>query len=322
MSEKQTPLVSVVCLCYNHEGTVSQALESVLAQQTDFPFEVIVHDDASADGTPDIIRAFAQKYPDTVVPVLQTENQLHRCNIAQTFIAPLLRGRYVAICEGDDYWTDPGKLAAQVRVMEADPEIALCFHAVEEHGSDGTVRAFRPVKRDGEVPAGLVIRRGGMFCPSVSLLVRRDIADLWPAFRAAADVYDYPLQALAAAEGKVYYLDRSMGAYRFQQGESWTAQRALTTDWEHLKNETRWLGMFNDYTGGRFTGDIDYHLTHLWFTEYRKSPQKELRLKVCENAKKLNPRDRAVFSALTLLYAALGKRADRIYLTVKKRLLK
>ncbi len=322
MSDNSLPLVSVVCLCYNHETTVSQAIESVLAQKTDFPFELIVHDDASSDATPAIIRDYARKYPDVIVPVLQTENQLRRCNIAQTFIAPLLLGQYVAICEGDDYWTDPEKLAVQVRAMQADPEISLCFHAVEEHGADGAVRVYRPVKHTGEVPAGLVIRRGGMFCPSVSLLVRRDVADRWPAFRIAADVYDYPLQALAAAEGKVYYVDRIMGAYRFQYGNSWTALRAQTTDYKHLQNETRWLELFNGDTGGRFRYDIDYHLTHLWFTEYRKAPGRELRARVRESAKRLNARDRVLFGALTLPYALLGTRADRIYLAVKRRLLK
>ena len=321
MRNETAPLVSVVCLCYNHAATVAQSIESVLSQQTDFPFELIVHDDASTDGSADIIRAYAEKYPGIVVPVLQTENRFSSCNLAETYIAPLLRGTYVAICEGDDYWTAPDKLQVQTDLMRADPEITMCFHAVEELSGE-RVSVFRPCKADGPVPSSLIVRRGGMFCPSASIMVRRDIADLWPEFRKAADVYDYPLQVLAAAKGKVWYTDRVMAAYRFRLAGSWTAQHADATDYAHIENETRWLGMFGEYTGGAFQTDIDYHLAHLWFTEYRKSPSKEKLAGLREYRGRLAFKDRAVFTGLTALYRLFGTRADRLYLFIKKQMLK
>ncbi|MBQ6021784.1 MAG: glycosyltransferase [Clostridia bacterium] len=322
MSGENTPLVSVVCLCYNHEKTVAQAIGSVLAQKTDFPFELIVHDDASVDSTPRIIRAYAEKHPDIIVPVLQTENRMQTCNIAETYIAPLLRGKYVAVCEGDDYWTDPEKLALQVRAMEADPGITMCFHAVTQVLPGGETQICRPCKETGAAPAELVVKRGGMFCPSVSLLVRRDIADRWPEYRRQADVYDYPLQVLSASAGKVWYIDRVMAAYRFQYENSWTALRADVTDTAHLENETRWLMLFNEDTDGRFAYEIDYHLAHMWFTEYRKHPEKELREKARPYIKKLRGKDKLLFSGLVLAFSVLGPRANRIYLHIKKRLLK
>ncbi len=318
----KTPLVSVVCLCYNHEKTVAQAIESVLAQKTDFPFELIVHDDASSDSTPDIVRAYAEQYPDIIVPVLQTENKMQTCNIAETYISPLLRGEYVAVCEGDDYWTDPEKLELQVGAMRADPGITMCFHAVTQVLPGGETQLCRPCKETGAVSPGLVVKRGGMFCPSVSLLVRRDVADRWPAYRRQADVYDYPLQVLSASAGKVWYIDRVMAAYRFQYGNSWTAQRADVTDTAHLENETRWLSLFNEDTEGRFAYETDYHLAHMWFTEYRKHPEKELREKANSYIKKLRGKDKLLFSGLMLAFSALGPRANRIYLHIKKRLLK
>ena len=321
MKNGNAPLVSVVCLCYNHASTVAQAIESVLMQQTDFPFELIVHDDASTDGSAEIIRAYAEKYPDTVVSVLQTENRFSSCNLAETYIAPLLRGQYVAICEGDDYWTAPDKLQTQADLMRAAPEISLCFHAVQELSGDA-VSVCRPCKADGFVPSSLIIRRGGMFCPSVSIMVRRDITDLWPEFRKAADVYDYPLQALAAAKGKVWYTDRVMAAYRFRHAGSWTARQAEGSDYAHLENETRWLGLFDEYTGGVFRTDIDYHLTHLWFTEYRKAPSEEKLKRLREYRGRLAFKDRAVFTGLTALYRLFGPRADRIYLFIKRQILK
>jgi glycosyltransferase involved in cell wall biosynthesis len=321
MSGGQAPLVSVVCLCYNHASTVARALEGILAQETDFPFEVIVHDDASSDGTADVIRAFASAHPDTVVPVLQTENQYHRCNLAQTFIAPLLRGRYVAICEVDDYWTDPKKRSLQVEAMRADPEITMCFHAVTEL-SDAGERTFRPLKAEGEAPAGLIVKRGGMFCPSVSLLVRRDIADEWPGFRTAADVYDYPLQVLCALRGRVWYIDRVMGVYRFRYGDSWTAQRAAQTDYAHIENETAWLGMFGEYAEGRFDREIAFHLAHLWLTELRKGPTKEKRRKVRFYARRLGGKDSLLFVGLTAFFTVFGPLAERLFLRVKNRVQK
>ena len=321
MKPDNAPLVSVVCLCYNHEKTVAQAIESVLSQQTDFPFELIVHYDASADATPDIVRIYAEAHPDIVVPVLQTENRYHTCNLAETYIAPLLRGRYVAICEGDDYWTSPDKLAKQVSAMESDPGIAMCFHAVSEVLPDGETRPFRPLKRSGPADPGQIVRRGGMYCPTVSLMVRRDIADLWPDFRKAADVYDYPLQALAANEGKVWYIDESLAAYRFQHENSWTARRSAETDRAHIENETRWLSQFAEYSAHRFDREIDYHLAHLWFTEYRKSQTKEKHTKIKAFARRLGAKDRLTFFALTAVFRLLGRRAEPIYAFIKKKLL-
>ncbi len=316
------PLVSVVCLCYNQKETVAGALEGVLMQKTDFPFELIVHDDASTDGTAEIVRAYAERYPDIIVPVLQTVNQYRLCNIAETHIAPLLRGRYVAVCEGDDYWTDPEKLARQVALMEAHPEATLCFHAVTELSFSGETRVFRPVKQTGPVPSGQVLRRGGMFCPTVSLLFRRDIADQWPAFRKAADVYDYPLQALAAAQGTVYYIDRVMGVYRFAGAGSWTAQHKNETDLAHVENETRWLELFNEETGGRFAADIRFHLAHLWLTEYRKAFAPAARKKARGYARLLPVKQRLAFEAALLFFGVFRNFGNAVFARVKSAALK
>lgn len=124
---ERVPLVTVITLTYNHGSYIAECLDSLVKQQTDFPFEVIVHDDASTDCTPDIIRKYHEEYPDIIRPVLQTENQYSRgVAIGQTFIYPRIRSRYVAYCEGDDYWTDPMKLQKQVDFLESHPEYSMC----------------------------------------------------------------------------------------------------------------------------------------------------------------------------------------------------
>ncbi len=322
MNRNEEPLVTVVCLCYNQEKTVGRAIESIVTQQTDFPFELIVHDDASTDGSAGIIRAYAEKYPDIIVPVLQEVNQYHTCNIAETFITPLHRGRFIAICEGDDYWTSPDKLRLQTAAMLADPEIAMSFHAVTELRENGETRVFRPVKETGCVPASQVIRRGGMFCPTVSLMVRRDIADAWPPFRKAADVYDYPLQALAAASGKVWYIDALWGAYRFAMGDSWTAGHKNETDHRHVAAETAWLAAFDTETGGRFRADVDFHLAHLWLTEYRKAFAPEAKKNALAYAARLPAKEKAAFRAAVLFFGTFRGAGNALFEGVKRRMLK
>jgi len=120
------PLVSVSVPVYNHAPYVRECLDSILAQKTNFPFEVIVHDDASTDGSAEIVKEYAEKHPDIIVPILQTENQYSQgIKAGPKYIWPLLRGKYRASCEGDDYWHSPDKLQRQVEIMENDPEVSL-----------------------------------------------------------------------------------------------------------------------------------------------------------------------------------------------------
>lgn len=129
--KQQEVLVSIRCLVYNHEPYLRQCLDGFVMQKTDFAFEAIVHDDASTDKSADIIREYAAKYPDIIKPIFETENQYSKKDgslnrIMYAAINPAVK--YIAICEGDDYWTDPLKLQKQFDFMEANPEYSLCFH--------------------------------------------------------------------------------------------------------------------------------------------------------------------------------------------------
>lgn len=121
--------VTVCCLTYNHEKYVRQCLDGFIMQKTDFHFEVIVHDDASTDKTQDIIREYATNYPKIIKPILQKKNQYSQGNraILATFCYPEANGKYIAICEGDDYWTDPFKLQKQVDCLENHSEYAMVY---------------------------------------------------------------------------------------------------------------------------------------------------------------------------------------------------
>ncbi|WP_310993560.1 glycosyltransferase family 2 protein [Aequorivita marina] len=123
----KAPLVSILCVTYNHEQFIGACLESLVSQKCDFNFEILIHDDASTDGTQDIIKTFQKKYPDIVKPILQTENQWSKQagGINLRFNYPRAKGKFIALCDGDDYWIGADKLENQVRFLENNPNYSL-----------------------------------------------------------------------------------------------------------------------------------------------------------------------------------------------------
>ena len=130
MNENDTRpiMVTIQCLAYNHEPYIRQCLEGFVMQKTNFRFEVIVHDDASTDKTAEIIKEYAEKYPDIIKPFCETENQYSkRDGSIERFMNEHVHGKYVALCEGDDFWIDANKLQKQLDILESNPQISLCY---------------------------------------------------------------------------------------------------------------------------------------------------------------------------------------------------
>lgn len=135
------PFVSICCITYNHHLYIRQCLNGFLMQKTNFAFEVIINDDCSTDGTTEILREYASKYPDIIKPIFQDENQYAKGvrGMFQHFVFPKAQGKYIAICEGDDYWTDPLKLQKQVDYLETHSNFSMCFHRVKCFAEKGRV---------------------------------------------------------------------------------------------------------------------------------------------------------------------------------------
>lgn len=121
------PLVSVCCITYNHAPFIRQSIEGMLMQKTTFPIEILIHDDCSTDGTTKIVEKYAAKYPDKIFPLYELENQYSKGVWVDGFNYRRARGKYIAYCEGDDYWTDPLKLQKQVDFMEHHDAYSVCF---------------------------------------------------------------------------------------------------------------------------------------------------------------------------------------------------
>ena len=212
--------VSVVCNAYNHELYIRDALEGFVIQKTNFAFEVLIHDDASTDKTADIIREYEAKYPGIIKPIYQTENQYTKGGVSR-FQAPRIKGKYVALCEGDDYWTDPLKLQKQYDAMEAHPEIDICAHAaiMVNAKNEKKIDLIAPRKKNDIISAEDVIYGGGAFVATNSLFYKAYLYTTLFEFRKSFRI-DYTLQIQGALRGGMLYLSEVMSVYRYMVSNS------------------------------------------------------------------------------------------------------
>lgn len=216
--------VSVRCITYNHVNYIEQCLESLVSQKTTFDYEVLVFDDASNDGTSDIVRKYAQQYPDIVVPVIHKQNQNSIGSDADHNFLDYARGRYIAFCEGDDYWCCETKLQKQFDYMDTHPDCALLCSAVAEY-DDGKQRivGIRHADNDEtDVKLERILHSFTSFGTS-SMMYRREDHALPKEFTGWG-VGDYPRFIHAAIVGKVHFFPEVMSAYRINVPGSWTTR--------------------------------------------------------------------------------------------------
>lgn len=233
--------VSVVCNAYNHEAYIRDALEGFVMQKTTFPFEVLVHDDASTDKTAEIIREYEQKYPEIIKPIYETENQYSKHDGSLGRIQyGRVQGDYIAICEGDDYWTDPLKLQKQFDVLESNPNIDICATAAKTERNGEITGEVAPAAENTIFTVEEVIHGGGGFVATGSLMHRASIRKNPPAFLQMMSM-DYCIQIAGALRGGMIYLAEPTCVYRLTTPGSWTVRTyssisALNTLEENLCN--------------------------------------------------------------------------------------
>lgn len=259
-----TPLVSVLCLAYNHESYIRQTLESFVMQQTDFPFEVIVHDDASPDGTAAVIREFEARYPDIIKPIYQTENQFSKPDtpIMKTFLYPKAQGKYFAVCDGDDQFTDPLKLQRQADFLEAHPDYSMCVHrgVLHREGTDPAEDVLYPAEEEDRDYSReeIIVNGAGLFATN-SFLMRREVGEALPDAFFVSGVGDYPWLLHAAILGKVRYLAAPMCVHNEGVKGSWTADvwRDVQARLDHEAVMSDMLDRVDAHYGGRFHEEIE-----------------------------------------------------------------
>lgn len=214
------PLVSIRCLVYNHEPFLRQCLDGFVMQQTTFPFEAIVHDDASTDGSAAIIREYAEKYPDIIKPIYETENQWGKGTIDKIIEAAMHpNSKYIAHCEGDDYWTDPHKLQIQVDFLESHPDYALSVHDFKvSENVNQRFRDFSPIifLREQEEYITLTLNdyKTGLFFTQTLTCVYRRSAMQNSKYQDYDAKFDMTMFYALLTQGKCVLFNRVMGVYR------------------------------------------------------------------------------------------------------------
>lgn len=211
-------LVSICCLTYNHRPYIKNCLDGFLFQKCNFKFEVLIHDDASTDGTSDIIREFQDKHPDIIKPIIQTENQYSKgVAVNSVYNFSRAQGKYIALCEGDDYWTDPFKLQKQFDILETNNHLSLCVgnFTILENGVERKIN-----KCDSELKCfefGLEDTLNVWLTKTLTSFIRtKYLADYNPyLFRYARDIHLFHHLLL---RGKGFFLCDNLGTYRVHNG--------------------------------------------------------------------------------------------------------
>jgi len=225
-------------------------------QRGDFNYEILIHDDASTDGTIEIIHEYEKKYPDIIKPVIQLENQYSKgvrgINFLYNF--PRAEGKYIAMCEGDDYWTDPLKLQKQIDFMEANTDCSLCFHASQSERIDmpssSIVRRPKEIPNDFKFELKDVILGGGGFVTTNSMFFLKEHSLENPKWKAESPAGDLVLTLLLALRGKVGYLDDVMSVYRvMSSSNSWSTTMKKFENYKkhHYAMIAMWQG-FDEWT--------------------------------------------------------------------------
>lgn len=273
--------VSIMCNAYNHERYIRSALDGFVMQKTNFAFEILIHDDASTDKTADIIREYEAKYPNLIKPIYQTENQ-HSKGIGapRIFQEPRVQGKYIAFCEGDDYWTDPFKLQKQYDAMEAHPEVDICATASMDMFCDtGETRLFRcPSDHDTILSVEEVIAGGGGFVATASLFYRADLIKNPPEFRKFLYL-DYTMQIYGSLRGGMLYLSDCTTVYRVGVEGSWTQRMKsdIEKSKQHVEKIKTMLSLLNQDTDKKYDDVIQKEILKIDFLTYMAlSEEKEV----------------------------------------------
>jgi len=236
------PGVSIVCLTYNHRNYIEDALRGFLLQRTDFPFEIVIHDDASTDGTRQIIEQYAHAYPRLIRPILQDTNRHSQGKKIEPLVASHCRANILAFCEGDDFWIDDNKLKLQKDVLDTNRNIALVVHpCLTTDGSSRYPLAYCKGQRVDRFDAQDVLNVAAQFAPTSSYALRRTTYDQMPAWYDLTPVGDFFLEMYSLKKGIGIYIPNVMSVYRTVSVGSWMDRRRRSRGDELINFGTRML---------------------------------------------------------------------------------
>jgi glycosyltransferase involved in cell wall biosynthesis len=251
------PRVSVCCITYNHAEYIEDALHGFLHQKTEFPYEVIIHDDDSTDGTKEILQEYEKHYPEKLRVLYEEHNRFHEINdYLVDVLAPAARGEYIAFCEGDDYWIDDTKLQRQYNFLETNSDYSFCFHnaIIMDFESKLMYQSSQETKDRAKSLDELIIDGGGLANCTGSYFFRKTAIENPLPFLRVSAVGDYPWMFTLALRGKVHWMAAPMLVYRHGHPNSWTAndRQSLKHRISRSENNLSTMRQFDADTEGKY----------------------------------------------------------------------
>jgi len=247
----EIPLVSISCITYNHKQYIRDAIEGFLMQITNFPVEILIHDDASTDGTTEIIKEYEKRYPNLIKPLYEEENQWVKGRRGSVvFNIPRAQGKYIAFCEGDDYWTDPYKLQKQVDFLESHPDIGLIhteldhYYVKEDRYVKNHWKTCGVINQSGDIYEDLLLGNKSMIYACTACLRKELLQDLNYDKFGQKIFQDRIIWLHIAAKAKIGYIDQSTAVRRVLP-YSLTQGRSFEYWFEQLLESYRLFDEFN-----------------------------------------------------------------------------
>jgi glycosyltransferase involved in cell wall biosynthesis len=227
------PKVSVLMITYNHERYIADAIQSALMQETAFEYEIVIGEDCSTDRTRAICRRFAERYPECIRLLPEESNLgMHR-NSRRTYAS--CRGEYIAILEGDDFWTSRRKLQMQADLLDEKAEIVLSFHQVNRLDEQGRGRSSVWPTRSLPERTGVLDILQGDYVPTCSVMLRQSAVPVIPDWFEQLAMGDWPLWVLASQHGALHFTPEPMATYRLHSNGAWSSMDSLREKREKLR---------------------------------------------------------------------------------------
>lgn len=268
-------MVSICCLTYNHEKYIKKALDGFVNQITDFDYEILIHDDCSTDNTVEIIKEYVEMYPKIIKPIYQKENQYSKgIKVSNVFQFPRAIGKYIAMCEGDDYWCDNHKLQKQFDALENNPNCSFCTHIVQHVDETGKiVNRLQPSSSldllvyEDIIPNSLIFKNILTktiisFQTSSYFFKREYIMEYLESLSIklnCLDCGDVPLTWYLFTRGDCYFINSIMSCYRENSIGSWSIKCSkIENSLKHFEKLIDFFNIFNKYTNYRYDSQMKY----------------------------------------------------------------
>lgn len=271
LKEKDEVIVSIFMITYNHEKYIKEAIESILEQKTNFVYELVIGEDCSIDNTREILKEYQKEYPDKIKLILHDSNIGVIPNMLATFRA--CRGKYIAMCEGDDFWTDPLKLQTQVDFLENNLEYNMCFTSSENYNqtTGEVVEQFPDSFQDKDYTLNDIFKSNmGNTCTVMYRNLNIEIPSVFNTF----SLGDWPLHMLYAERGKVKYIGKSMARYRIHPGGIWSQDKVVN----NLRHVIDMLLGMNTYFERKYEKEIHTSISkYLLILAFKYMKAKDIR---------------------------------------------